>query len=120
MLWWGTGGAVSVAKRLLSGVCEGFAVNLELIGVGYRAELIRDGIIGLRVGFSHIVELEKELNGVYINVLTPQKLQVAGVNYADVHQRAAKIRDVRRPEPYKGKGIRYELEPVRRKETRKD
>ena len=118
--YWGVGGSVRVVKSLISGVAEGFAVNLELHGVGYRAEVDekRDMLI-LRLGLSHTVEFPMREGNVLFKVLNPQLIQVAGINRAEVHQTAAIVRDKRKPEPYKGKGIRYADEPVRRKESKK-
>lgn len=119
--YWGVGGAVRVTKNLASGVSEGFAVTLELHGVGYRAEADeKENKLTLRVGFSHVIELPLNDGEVFFNVVSPQVIQVGGLNRGKVHQAAAKVRAFRPPEPYKGKGIRYRSEPVRRKETRKD
>lgn len=121
LFYWGVGGGVKITKNLLSGVSEGFAVNLELHGVGYRAEAdTANKKVVLRLGFSHTIDVPLVEGDVYINVINPQLIQVVGVNRADVHQMAAKIRSFRPPEPYKGKGIRYQNEPVRRKETKKN
>lgn len=118
--YWGVGGSVRVVKNLISGVTEGFAVNLELHGVGYRAEVDtnRDMLV-LRLGLSHTVEFPMRDGNVLFKVLNPQLIQVAGINRSEVHQMAAIVRDKRKPEPYKGKGIRYVDEPVRRKESKK-
>lgn len=118
--YWGVGGSVRVVKNLISGVTEGFAVNLELHGVGYRAEVDtkRDKLV-LRLGLSHTVEFPMREGNVLFKVLDPQLIQIAGINRAEVHQMAAIVRDKRKPEPYKGKGIRYADEPVRRKESKK-
>ncbi|KAI0566463.1 Ribosomal protein L6 [Gracilaria domingensis] len=119
--YWGVGDALKVTKNLASGVTEGFAVNLELHGVGYRAEAVPDqNKLVLRLGFSHVVEHPLDDGDVFINVINPQLIQVAGINRSKVHQTAATIRSFRPPEPYKGKGIRYKSEPVRRKQTKKD
>ena len=118
---WCAGGSATVTKRLLGGVTQGFAVNLELHGVGYRAEADeKRGLLVLRLGLSHVIELPLLENVVFFNVLSPQVVQVAGINRGDVHQMAAKVRALRPPEPYKGKGIRYRDEPVRRKQSNKD
>lgn len=121
LLVWGVGGGPRVVRNLTSGVAEGFAVTLELHGVGYRAEADEErGKLVLRLGFSHTIELPLEKDGVFFNVVNTQRLQVAGVNRADVHQMASKVRALRPPEPYKGKGVRYMNEPVRRKEAKKN
>lgn len=121
LVYWGVGGAVQVMKNLMSGVAEGFAVTLELHGVGYRAEADEESNkLVLRLGYSHTIEFPLNEADVFFNVINPQLVQVAGINRADVHQMAAKVRKCRPPEPYKGKGIRYKNEPVRRKEAKKD
>jgi ribosomal protein L6P/L9E len=121
LVYWGLGGAVRVVKNLLSGVAEGFAVNLELHGVGYRAEAdeAANKLI-LRLGLSHTVEFPLDDGEVFFRVPSPQLVQVAGINRGKVHQRASAVRAMRPPEPYKGKGVRYQLEPVRRKQSKKD
>jgi len=119
--YWGVGGSVRVVKNLTSGVTEGFAVNLELHGVGYRAEADEtNNKLILRLGLSHTIDVPLDNGEVFFKVINPQLVQVAGINRARVHQMAAKVRAFRPPEPYKGKGIRYQSEPVRRKETKKD
>lgn len=123
LLYWGVGGAVKETKNVLSGVSEGFAVSLELHGVGFRVEEDAErGVAVFRLGFSHTVEMpmKDEESGSFFNIVGPQLLQVAGVNRQAVHQLAAKVRDLRPPEPYKGKGIRYMSEPIRLKATKKD
>lgn len=121
ILYWGEGGSVRVTKNLLSGVTEGFAVTLELHGVGYRVEAEeKRNVVVFRLGFSHTIEMPLADDSVFFNVINPQLLQVAGINREKVHQMAAKVRALRPPEVYKGKGIRYRNEPVRRKSARKD
>lgn len=96
----------------LKGVFEGFIKKLEIEGVGYRAALEgRD--LSLQMGFSHPVKIEAPQSITF--TVEKNVISVAGVDRGLVGQMAAKIRDVRRPEPYKGKGIRYEGEQVRRK-----
>lgn len=121
LAYWGVGGAVRVIRNLMSGVSEGFAVNLELHGVGYRAEADEGkNLLRLRLGLSHVVEMPLDDGEVFFIVRGPQAVQVAGISHGKVHERAAKVRRLRPPEPYKGKGIRYENEVVRRKESKKD
>lgn len=121
LLYWGIGGALRVIRNLMSGVSEGFAVNLELHGVGYRAEADKErNVMTLRLGLSHVVELPLDDGEVFFIVRGPQSIQVAGINRGNVHQRAARVRALRPPEPYKGKGIRYQNEALRRKESKKD
>jgi large subunit ribosomal protein L6 len=104
----------SVLGNMVEGVTKGFERGLELIGVGYRAQKQGNKVI-LSVGYSHPVEIVPEA-GIEIDVPTQTKLIVKGIDKERVGAVAANIRDVRPPEPYKGKGIRYEGEYVRRKE----
>jgi large subunit ribosomal protein L6 len=104
----------AVISNMVEGVSKGFEKSLELIGVGYRAQKQGTKLI-LNVGYSHPVEIEPE-KGVEVEVPSNTKIIVKGTNKERVGALAANIRDVRPPEPYKGKGIRYEGEYVRRKE----
>ena len=104
----------AVLANMVEGVSKGFERGLELIGVGYRAQKQGTKLI-LNVGYSHPVEIEPEA-GIEIEVPSNTKIIVKGTNKERVGALAANIRDVRPPEPYKGKGIRYEGEFVRRKE----
>lgn len=104
----------AVIANMVEGVSKGFEKSLELIGVGYRAQKQGNKLI-LNVGYSHPVEFEPE-QGLEIEVPSNTKVIVKGVSKERVGALAADIRDVRPPEPYKGKGIRYEGEYVRRKE----
>ncbi|AEI46004.1 RplF [Paenibacillus mucilaginosus KNP414] len=99
---------------MVSGVTDGFAKNLELVGVGYRANKTGDKLV-LNVGYSHPVEITPE-NGVEFEVPSNTKIIVKGIDKEAVGAIAAKIRSVREPEPYKGKGIKYEGERIIRKE----
>jgi large subunit ribosomal protein L6 len=103
----------SLLNNMVGGVHEGFSKTLEIQGVGYRAESTDSGI-RLFVGYSHPVDYSAPA-GVTIAVQSPTKLKVEGIDKESVGQTAAEIRKVRPPEPYKGKGIRYEGEHVRRK-----
>ncbi len=100
--------------NMVEGVTNGYTRNLELVGVGYRATKTGDKLV-LSVGFSHPVEITPE-NGVEIEVPSNTKISIKGIDKERVGALAAYIRQVRPPEPYKGKGIRYEGEMVRRKE----
>lgn len=100
--------------NMVEGVSKGFEKGLELIGVGYRAQKQGKKLV-LNVGYSHPVEIEPE-EGVEVEVPSNTKVIVKGISKERVGALAANIRDVRPPEPYKGKGIRYEGEYVRRKE----
>jgi large subunit ribosomal protein L6 len=103
----------SLIANMVTGVTEGYRITLDMVGVGYRAAL-KDGDLELQVGFSHPVLIEAP-EGITFEVLTPTRIVVSGIDKALVGQLAANIRRVRPPEPYKGKGIRYEGEVVRRK-----
>jgi len=100
--------------NMVEGVTNGYTRNLELIGVGYRATKTGDKLV-LSVGYSHPVEITPE-KGVEIEVPSNTKISIKGIDKERVGALAAYIRQVRPPEPYKGKGIRYEGETVRRKE----
>ncbi len=104
----------AVLANMVEGVSKGFEKSLELIGVGYRAQKQGTKLV-LNVGYSHPVEITPE-QGIEIEVPSNTKVIVKGTNKERVGALAANIRDVRPPEPYKGKGIRYEGEFVRRKE----
>ncbi|ASS89826.1 MAG: 50S ribosomal protein L6 [Bacillaceae bacterium] len=104
----------SLLANMVEGVSKGFEKSLELIGVGYRASKSGKKLV-LNVGYSHPVEYEPE-QGIEIDVPSQTKIVVKGTDKERVGAVAANIRAVRPPEPYKGKGIRYEGEYVRRKE----
>jgi len=103
----------SVINNMVLGVSTGFTKNLDLVGVGYRANKAGDKIT-LSLGFSHPVVLEN-VSGIEVEVPAPTKLVIKGIDKELVGTYAAKVRELRAPEPYKGKGIRYENEVVRRK-----
>lgn len=104
----------AVFNNMVVGVTDGFQKELELIGVGYRAQLQGKKLV-LNVGYSHPVEFTPE-EGIEIEVPSNTKVIVKGYDKQKVGELAANIRGVRPPEPYKGKGIRYVDEFVRRKE----
>ena len=104
----------AVFNNMVVGVTDGFQKELELIGVGYRAQLQGKNLV-LNVGYSHPVEFTPE-EGIEIEVPSNTKVIVKGYDKQKVGELAANIRGVRPPEPYKGKGIRYVDEFVRRKE----
>ncbi|OCA88536.1 50S ribosomal protein L6 [Pradoshia sp. D12] len=104
----------AIIANMVEGVSQGFERNLELIGVGYRAQKQGKKLV-LNVGYSHPVEIEPE-EGIEIEVPANTKITIKGTDKERVGALAANIRDVRPPEPYKGKGIRYAGEQVRRKE----
>jgi large subunit ribosomal protein L6 len=103
----------ALLANMVQGVSEGFSKVLEIHGVGYRASL-KGSDIELLVGFSHPVEV-KAPKGITFEVPEPARIVVSGIDKELVGQVAADIRKVRPPEPYKGKGIRYAGEYVRRK-----
>src|ERR671922_38243 len=103
----------TLVANMVEGVTKGFSKTLEIQGVGYRAAL-RGTDLELNVGFSHSVVL-KAPQGISFEVPTPTEVLVKGIDKQQVGQMAAEVRKVRPPEPYKGKGIRYEGEYVRRK-----
>jgi len=104
----------SVVANMVSGVTEGFSKNLDLVGVGYRANKNGDKLV-LNVGYSHPVEIAPE-SGIEFEVPNNTKIIVKGIDKELVGAMAAKIRSVREPEPYKGKGIKYDYERILRKE----
>ena len=103
----------SLVANMVHGVKDGFERQLEIVGVGYRAQL-RGQSLELAVGFSHPVTIEPP-EGISFEVPAPTQVTVRGIDKQAVGEIAAQIRAVRPPEPYKGKGIRYAGEVVRRK-----
>jgi large subunit ribosomal protein L6 len=103
----------SLVANMVEGVTKGFEKRLEIQGVGYRAAL-RGQALELQVGFSHPVVVEPPA-GITFEVPTQTEVLVKGIDKQQVGQTAAEVRAVRPPEPYKGKGIRYQGEYVRRK-----
>ena len=103
----------TLVANMVEGVTKGFEKRLEIQGVGYRAGL-RGSDLELTVGFSHSVVV-KPRPGITFEVPAPNQVVVSGIDKQLVGQTAAEVRKVRPPEPYKGKGIRYEGEHVRRK-----
>ncbi len=104
----------TLINNMVIGVTEGFKKELEINGVGYRAQL-QGKTLALSLGFSHPVEYVAP-EGITIEVPAPNKIIVSGANKEVVGETAAKIREYRLPEPYKGKGIKYVDEVIRRKE----
>lgn len=103
----------ALLNNMVVGVSQGFKKELEIVGVGYRAELKKLGIL-LNIGYSHLVFLATP-PGIKVEVPKPTSIIVSGVDRELVGEVAANIRRVRKPEPYKGKGIRYAGEYVHRK-----
>jgi large subunit ribosomal protein L6 len=104
----------SVVANMVTGVTNGFQKSLELVGVGYRANKNGNKLV-LNVGYSHPVEIAPE-GDIEFDVPTNTKIIVKGIDKELVGATAAKVRSVREPEPYKGKGIKYEGERILRKE----
>ena len=107
----------ALAANMVTGVSTGFARELQLIGVGYRAKA-QGRVLNLSLGFSHPVEYQIP-EGVDIDTPTKTKVIVRGIDKQKVGQVSAEIRAYRPPEPYKGKGVRYADEIVKRKEAKK-
>ncbi len=112
---WGT--ARNLASNLVRGVSDGFTVNLEINGVGYRAQADAK-VLKLQLGYSHDVEVPIPA-GIQIKAIKPTEVEITGSDRQKVGQLAAEIRSLRPPEPYKGKGIKYSTEKIRRKEGKK-
>jgi len=103
----------SLVANMVEGVDKGFSKHLELVGVGYRVAKQGEELV-LSLGYSHPIRF-KPPKGITIDVADPTKFSVNGISIEDVGQVAADIRSFRPPEPYKGKGVRYRDEKVRRK-----
>ncbi len=103
-----------LVNNMIEGVTKGFTRKLEITGVGYRAELKGD-FLALTLGYSHMIFF-KAPGEIKIEVPDPVTVLISGIDKALVGQIAAKIRSFRKPEPYRGKGIKYEGEVIRRKE----
>ncbi len=112
--YWGT--ERSLVNNFIQGVTKGFEKKLRLEGIGYRAKTEKDKLI-LEIGFSHDVEVVPP-EGVEVNV-KGKIIKVEGIDKAKVNQTAAKIRSLRKPDPYTGKGIRYEGEEIKLKPGKK-
>ncbi len=104
----------SLVNNMVVGVTQGFQKDLEIVGVGYRAIAQGPTTIELALGFSHPVRMEAP-DGITFEVPAPTRITVRGNDKETVGQVAANIRKLRKPEPYKGKGVRYAGEVVRRK-----
>jgi len=104
----------SLVQNMVIGVSEGFVKNLEIVGVGYRAAAKGNNALDMALGFSHPVTVTAP-DGITFEVPEPTKISVIGIDKQMVGQVAAEIRDLRKPEPYKGKGVRYAGERVVRK-----
>ncbi len=107
----------SLIQNMLIGVSTGYTKGLEIIGVGYRFN-VSGNKIGINAGFSHPVEMIAP-EGISVKSISNTEIELSGIDKQKVSEFAAKIREIRSPEPYKGKGIRYKGEYVRRKEGKK-
>ena len=107
----------TLVANMVQGVTQGFEETLELVGVGYRAAL-KGSDLSLALGFSHDVDIVAP-SGITFAVPKQTEVKIAGIDKQLVGETAAKIRRIRPPEPYKGKGVRYAGEKVRRKEGKK-
>ena len=104
-------------RNMIIGVSEGFKKGLEILGVGYRFA-VSGNVLTIQAGYSHPVKLDIP-TGITVNAISGTEIEVSGADKIVVGEFAANIRKVRQPEPYKGKGIRYKGEQVRRKEGKK-
>jgi len=112
---WGTTRAL--INNMVAGVSKGFSVGLEINGVGYRAA-VQGKVLNLQLGYSHEVNFPIP-DGIKITCEKPTAIRIDGSDRQQVGEVAAKLRSFRKPEPYKGKGIKYETETIRRKEGKK-
>jgi large subunit ribosomal protein L6 len=103
----------TLVNNMVVGVTAGYRKGLEIVGVGYRAQKVGDKL-QLALGYSHPIEIDPP-DGITFEVESPIRLAVLGIDKELVGQTAARIRSTRKPEPYKGKGVRYAGEQVRRK-----
>lgn len=107
----------ALINNMMTGVTKGFEKGLEIIGVGYRFQL-KGNVLVVNAGYSHPVEMEIP-EGITVEVPSNTEVTIKGIDKVLVGEFAANVRKVRQPEPYKGKGIRYKDEHVRRKEGKK-
>jgi large subunit ribosomal protein L6 len=112
---WGT--SRTLIANLIAGVSKGFEQRLEINGVGYRAA-VQGKVLNLQLGYSHEVNFPIP-DGIKITCEKPTAIRIDGSDRQQVGEVAAKLRSFRKPEPYKGKGIKYETETIRRKEGKK-
>ena len=104
----------ALLHNMIVGTTEGFKKTLEIVGIGYRAEM-KGNVLNLSLGYSHEINFDVE-NGLTIETPNPTTIIVSGIDKQRVGEAAAQIRGFRKPEPYKGKGIRYKGEKVAHKE----
>ncbi len=107
----------TLVNNMVDGVAKGYERVLELVGVGYRAAM-KGQALSMQLSFSHDVDIPPP-DGISFAVPRPVEIRIAGIDKQAVGEMAARIRKIRPPEPYKGKGVRYAGEQVRRKEGKK-
>ena len=107
----------TIINNMIEGVEEGFTKNLVVNGVGYRAA-VGDGILTLQLGYSHDIKLAIP-SDLEVKCTKPTEISISGIDKQKVGQFASEVRAFRKPEPYKGKGVRYSDEIIRRKEGKK-
>ena len=107
----------SLIKNMLIGVSEGYTKGLEIVGVGYKFN-VQGNKLTVSAGYSHPVVIEVP-NGLTVTGISNTEIEVSGIDKEKVGEFAANVRKVRKPEPYKGKGIKYKGEQIRRKEGKK-
>ena len=107
----------ALIKNMIVGVTEGYTKGLEIIGVGYRFN-VKGKTLSIQDGKSHLDEIEIP-GGIEVKAISNTEIELSGIDKCQLGQFAAEIREFRKPEPYKGKGIRYKGEVVRRKEGKK-
>ncbi len=107
----------ALITNMIKGVTEGYQKSLEIVGVGYRFNVQGKKLV-INAGFSHPVEMEVS-DGLTVEAVDNNHIKISGIDKVKVGEFAANVRKVRPPEPYKGKGIRYEDEHIRRKEGKK-
>ena len=107
----------TMINNMIVGVEEGFTKSLIVNGVGYRAN-VDDGILTLQLGYSHDIKLAIP-DDLEVKCIKPTEISISGIDKQKVGQFAAEVRSLRKPEPYKGKGVRYSDEVIRRKEGKK-
>jgi large subunit ribosomal protein L6 len=112
---WGT--VRTIIKNMIKGVHQEFNVKLQLVGIGYKVQL-ENNILSFKLGYSHIIHYEIPPH-IKIQILKPTLISIQGIDHEFVTKIAAEIRSFRKPEPYKGKGIRYINEKIIKKEGKK-
>jgi large subunit ribosomal protein L6 len=104
-------------ENMIIGVTEGYTKGLEIIGVGYKFT-VKDRVLTVSAGYSHLVNIDIP-EGIEVKSINNTEIEISGIDKCAVGEFAANVRKVRKPEPYKGKGIRYKGEQIRRKEGKK-